>query len=104
MVEKVEGLSAKLDGPVFHYSEAAVQRNINYRVARPRQDVAARIAEGIWRRGRESARIIKMVSGTLAAWQQDGLTRYDVGTIRRARVGNIGRKLDRIQRSPILDG
>src|SRR5215467_14928659 len=45
-----------------------------------------------------------MICIALATRQQNGLSWYNIGTIRRTRIGNVRRKIDRVQRCSILEG
>ncbi len=103
MIENVEALSSKLKARAFGNRKPAVQRYVYDFIARAGDDIAAGIAERIWRWSAEGRGVKPMICGSLAGGQTDTLSRNDVRPIWRSGVRNIRPDVKNINRRSILN-
>src|SRR5579872_546133 len=102
MIERVENLRTQLDGLSLPHGKSPVERGIHNRVTRTRQDIAASIAECIWRRVCEGGRVEEVIRIPLAARQIYGLPQHDVRPVRCTRIREIRGEIHGIKRRPAL--
>src|SRR5579872_5990265 len=78
MVQGVEELSAQRNRTALANGKPALDCEIEDRVARAGNDIAASIAESEWRRGAKSIGVEPVVGGPLAGRQRDFLSWHDI--------------------------
>lgn len=104
MIHYVEALYAKFRDVPLGDRELLVQRKIHHRIAGPRDDVAPRIAKGIWSGRCEGGSIEPVLRRTLARWQADRLTGHKIRPLDGACIRDVRELVERIERGSILHG
>src|SRR5262249_21010027 len=102
VIECVEALRTELNGMALTHAEAALESEIEKVVAWSWDRVTTRVPEREGCGRGECGRVKEVIARALSPWEVHALTWNTIGTIRRARIGEIEREVEGVDRCAVL--